>query len=93
MPAPQNVRRWIMTLSISAITFTGAIYGAGLKTKQELHGVSFYSFSQESCNYRSQVLVFLLACDRMLQWYETAWSDITATLRPLRSPFSPLKEF
>ncbi|KAF2190461.1 hypothetical protein K469DRAFT_559195 [Zopfia rhizophila CBS 207.26] len=32
----QAVRRWIWTGAITAITVTGAIYGAGLKSSQEL---------------------------------------------------------
>ncbi|PSN69004.1 hypothetical protein BS50DRAFT_632829 [Corynespora cassiicola Philippines] len=34
-PQAQAVRRWILTGAITAITVTGAIYGAGLKSKQE----------------------------------------------------------
>ncbi|KAF2203859.1 hypothetical protein GQ43DRAFT_365913 [Delitschia confertaspora ATCC 74209] len=36
MVTTQTVRRWILTGSITAITVTGAIYGAQLKTRQEL---------------------------------------------------------
>jgi cell division protein FtsW (lipid II flippase) len=35
MAAPQTVRRWILTGSVTAITITGALYGAGLKSSQE----------------------------------------------------------
>lgn len=39
MVSPQAVRRWIMTGSIAAITMTGTIYGAGLKSRQEYNQV------------------------------------------------------
>ena len=35
MATQQAVRRWILTGSVTAITITGALYGAGLKTNQE----------------------------------------------------------
>ena len=38
-PQAQAVRRWILTGAITAITVTGAIYGAGLKSKQEFKQV------------------------------------------------------
>lgn len=39
MVSPQAVRRFIMTASITIITASGAIYGAGLKSDQELNQV------------------------------------------------------
>ena len=39
MSQQQKIRRIIMTASIAAITATGAWYGAGLKTKQEIKQV------------------------------------------------------
>ncbi|SLM33323.1 hypothetical protein LPUS_01788 [Lasallia pustulata] len=36
MSQQQKIRRIIMTVSVAAITATGAWYGAGLKTKQEI---------------------------------------------------------
>jgi hypothetical protein len=39
MVSPQAVRRVIMTASITIITASGAIYGAGLKSDQELKQV------------------------------------------------------
>ncbi|KAJ8108687.1 hypothetical protein OPT61_g7998 [Boeremia exigua] len=35
-PQTQAVRRWIMTGAVTAITVTGTLYGAGLKTDQEV---------------------------------------------------------
>jgi cell division protein FtsX len=35
-PQVQAVRRWIMTGAVAAITVTGTLYGAGLKTDQEV---------------------------------------------------------
>ncbi|KAK5175245.1 uncharacterized protein LTR77_000382 [Saxophila tyrrhenica] len=32
---PQSLRRYTLTASVTAITVTGALYGAGLKTRQE----------------------------------------------------------
>lgn len=39
MSQQQKIRRIIMTVSVAAITATGAWYGAGLKTKQEIKRV------------------------------------------------------
>jgi hypothetical protein len=38
-PASQTVRRYILTGAVTAITVTGALYGAGLKTRQEVKQV------------------------------------------------------
>lgn len=35
----QTVRRVVMTVSVAAITATGAWYGAGLKTQKQAHEV------------------------------------------------------
>ncbi|KAF2658446.1 hypothetical protein K491DRAFT_593143 [Lophiostoma macrostomum CBS 122681] len=35
MSTQQTVRRWILTGSITAIAATGAIYGAGLRSRQQ----------------------------------------------------------
>jgi hypothetical protein len=35
MVSPQVVRRWLWTGGITAVTITGTLYGAGLKTKRE----------------------------------------------------------
>ncbi|KAF2622674.1 hypothetical protein BU25DRAFT_300362, partial [Macroventuria anomochaeta] len=35
-PQVQAIRRWIMTGAVAAITVTGTIYGAGLKTDREV---------------------------------------------------------
>ncbi|KAL1600111.1 hypothetical protein SLS59_006185 [Nothophoma quercina] len=35
-PQVQAVRRWIMTGAVAAITVTGTIYGAGLKSDQDV---------------------------------------------------------
>lgn len=45
MVNPQSVRRWILTGGITAITVTGALYGAGLKTEQDAKQVRPWSFS------------------------------------------------
>jgi len=34
-PQAQAIRRWVLTGSFAAITATGALYGAGLKSSQE----------------------------------------------------------
>lgn len=36
IPQAQAVRRWVMTGAVTAITVAGTIYGAGLKTDQEV---------------------------------------------------------
>lgn len=40
MSSPQNVRRLILTASVVSITIAGSLYGAGLKTNQEIAQVS-----------------------------------------------------
>lgn len=35
MPPP-NIKRLILTTAVVSITITGTLYGAGLKTKQEI---------------------------------------------------------
>ncbi|KAH9864817.1 hypothetical protein IAQ61_008762 [Plenodomus lingam] len=37
MTTPQTVRRWILTGAVAAITVTGSIYGATLKSDIEVH--------------------------------------------------------
>lgn len=39
MSQQQIIRRWVMTGAVTAITVTGALYGAGLKSRQELKQV------------------------------------------------------
>ncbi|CEJ59695.1 hypothetical protein PEBR_27047 [Penicillium brasilianum] len=36
MPSPQNVRRLVWTAAITSITIVSSLYGAGLKTKEEI---------------------------------------------------------
>jgi len=45
MVSPQAIRRFIMTASITIITASGAIYGAGLKSDQELKQVRYTSLT------------------------------------------------
>jgi hypothetical protein len=47
-PQVQAVRRWIMTGAVAAITVTGTLYGAGLKTDQEVKQVCPYSVPQNT---------------------------------------------
>ena len=42
-PQVQAVRRWIMTGAVAAITVTGTIYGAGLKSDQDVKRVRLQS--------------------------------------------------
>ncbi|KAK8193181.1 hypothetical protein HDK77DRAFT_480532 [Phyllosticta capitalensis] len=35
MPNPKTLRLWVLTGSVAAITVTGSIYGAGLKTQSQ----------------------------------------------------------
>lgn len=43
MPSPQNVRRLVLTAAVTSITIAGTLYGAGLKTKEEISEVSWFS--------------------------------------------------
>ena len=43
--AQQRMRRVLWAVSIAAVTATGAWYGAGLKTAQEIHQVSLPSYA------------------------------------------------
>ncbi|KAJ6113318.1 hypothetical protein N7523_006635 [Penicillium sp. IBT 18751x] len=36
MPSPQNFRRLVLTAAVTSITIAGSLYGAGLKTKEEI---------------------------------------------------------
>jgi hypothetical protein len=40
MPSPQNVRRLILTVAVTSITIAGSLYGAGIKTTEEIAQVS-----------------------------------------------------
>lgn len=42
MSTPNRTRTVVLTCSIAAITATGALYGAGLKTRQEYKRVSLF---------------------------------------------------
>ncbi|KAF2272894.1 uncharacterized protein EI97DRAFT_384696 [Westerdykella ornata] len=39
MVSPQAVRRWVITGAVTAITVTGSIYGATLRSDQQAHEV------------------------------------------------------
>jgi hypothetical protein len=52
-PQVQAVRRWIMTGSVTAITAAGTIYGAGLKTDQDVKKVCPHRFCSLSCRQTS----------------------------------------
>ncbi|KAF3399935.1 hypothetical protein F1880_008101 [Penicillium rolfsii] len=36
MPSAQNVRRLVLTAAVTSITIASSLYGAGLKTKEEI---------------------------------------------------------
>ncbi|KAJ5732436.1 hypothetical protein N7493_003917 [Penicillium malachiteum] len=36
MPSPQNVRRLVLTAAVTSITIAGSLYGAGIKTQEEI---------------------------------------------------------
>lgn len=36
MPTPKNAQRLVLTGAVTAITIAGSLYGAGLKTNQEV---------------------------------------------------------
>ncbi|KAJ5100683.1 hypothetical protein N7456_006735 [Penicillium angulare] len=36
MPSPQNVRRMVLAGAVTCITIAGTLYGAGIKTKEEI---------------------------------------------------------
>jgi hypothetical protein len=40
MPSPQNIRRLILTAAVTSITIAGSLYGAGIKTTEEIAEVS-----------------------------------------------------
>ncbi|KAF1962937.1 hypothetical protein CC80DRAFT_398987 [Byssothecium circinans] len=47
MATPQAVRRWILTGAVTAITVTGTIYGANLKSDLEAEQAPFQSTPEE----------------------------------------------
>lgn len=72
----QSVRRYVLTISVAAITAVGAIYGAGLKTQQEHKKVgSLISFF---------LVFFFLSCSRHVS------SSSNATKISTRYVFLPL---
>ncbi|KAJ5699018.1 hypothetical protein N7462_001023 [Penicillium macrosclerotiorum] len=36
MPSPQNVRRLVLTAAVTSITIASTLYGAGIKTNEEI---------------------------------------------------------
>ncbi|CAL5869018.1 uncharacterized protein PFLUO_LOCUS3246 [Penicillium psychrofluorescens] len=36
MPSPQNVRKLVLTAAVTSITIAGSLYGASIKTDQEV---------------------------------------------------------
>ena len=40
MPSPQNIRRLVLTAAVTSITIAGSLYGAGIKTTEEVAEVS-----------------------------------------------------
>ncbi|KAJ5772381.1 hypothetical protein N7520_002910 [Penicillium odoratum] len=36
MPSPQNVRRAVLAAAVTSVTIAGTLYGAGLKTNEEI---------------------------------------------------------
>lgn len=40
MPSAQNVRRLVLTAAVTSITIAGTLYGAGLKTNEEISEVN-----------------------------------------------------
>ncbi|KAJ5110094.1 hypothetical protein N7532_002739 [Penicillium argentinense] len=36
MPSPHNVRRLVLTAAVTSITIAGSLYGAGIKTTEEI---------------------------------------------------------
>lgn len=48
MPSPQNVRRLVLTAAVTSITIASSLYGAGLKTKEEIAEVSLKPGSSAS---------------------------------------------
>jgi hypothetical protein len=71
MVSPQSVRRFIMTASITIITASGAIYGAGLKSDQELKQVRCTSLAFTLCLQQPSHLLISRdnSCDALLPCY------------------------
>lgn len=61
MPSPQNVRRLVLTGAVTSITIAGTLYGAGLKTNEEISEVSRTFLSQSS-----DLCTLYTACFKML---------------------------
>lgn len=53
MPSPQNVRRLVLTAAVTSITIASSLYGAGLKTTEEIAEVSLWTGS--SANHLRQL--------------------------------------
>lgn len=44
MASPQNIRRAVLAAAVTSVTIAGTLYGAGLKTNEEIVEVSSNAF-------------------------------------------------
>lgn len=56
MPSPQNVRRLVLTAAVTSITIAGTLYGAGLKTNEEITEVSRMLLAEDQPSPRNAIL-------------------------------------
>lgn len=45
MASPQNIRRAVLAAAVTSVTIAGTLYGAGLKTNEEIVEVSSNTFT------------------------------------------------
>lgn len=45
MQSPQNIRRAVLAAAVTSVTIAGTLYGAGLKTNEEIVEVSSSAFT------------------------------------------------
>lgn len=61
MPSPQNVRRLVLTAAVTSITIAGSLYGAGIKTTEEIAEVrTVMDPTGNSPDLLAEYLIFLI---------------------------------
>jgi hypothetical protein len=80
MASKVQIRRIILTGSIAAITATGALYGAGLKTKQEWKQV-WTRFPSDRWGLGNLPSNFLLPCSSVTLFHNAHFASSSSASR------------
>lgn len=58
MASPQNIRRAVLAAAVTSVTIAGTLYGAGLKTNEEIVEVSSNAFNTPTKPHLCDTRVF-----------------------------------